>query len=251
MSFITEYKKIYQEMSERNRRNILEKGLRYDPLIAHNNKDTRKGLGIFAFPRNDLGVNFSSILEKVTTNFGDQVIYTPFPPQSKLGGVLHFTLMQMVGVKDKVADHFVASVDRYADILKNVLFELGSFSINYSGLIVIPTGFLMYGYPSKHLNKYREKIRDLVGGCNLPFEEPYKTDIVHSTFVRFCNEDSVDKVVSFGRDFYSCDLGCFDIKELFLGFGSWRMQPREIQMLYKFDLVEKQITKLPTHYSIL
>ena len=233
-------------MRERNKNLILEKGFIPDTKIKNMVKDSRKGIGLFALGDFKLNENFNKIYEEAKVEFSGQVLYSPMvKDRAELSaqGSLHHTFMQFEKVGDNEKDALLLLIDSYKNGMAQTILDIGPIEVEYQGLIAIPSGILMYGYPDKDVNSFREKIRNL----NLDIKEPYKSDIVHSTFIRLCENINTNKLLDFADKYSKVNLGNIYIKKLFLGIGSWRMGLDEISMRYKFDLVNKKVTSLITN----
>lgn len=226
-------------MRARNGTSLLEQGVKPDEALQSAEIDKRIGLGIFAFPDAGLGQNFDQMIADARERFPTQVAYTPDRAQA-LDGILHFTFFQLFKVAGLPPDFTTADASGYVDALQDAFSKMPPFTIKYSGLIAIPTSLLMYGYPSEDVNKYRDELRSTLSATGLSFEEPYKTDIVHSTCLRLRQADDPRELIRFADDYKEVDLGTLSVDSLTLGFGSWRMWPEECAMVMEIPLGESK-----------
>lgn len=232
------YKPIYDEMRERNQDLIIQNGTKYDEVLSSSDKDERVGLALFATTEFHLNNNFENMLAETKTVFDSQIIYQQTEDTQRNHGFLHFTFIQFIGVDPLIKTITKKKLEEYKGVLSRVIQTIKPFSIQYQGLIALATGLVMYGYPSVDINIYREQIRQKIVESKLPFKEPFKIDIAHSTFVRFCQPEDKDKLLEFASKYQSIDLGKVNITGFYLGNGSWRMRPDEVTRIYEFNILK-------------
>ncbi|KXK07452.1 MAG: hypothetical protein UZ21_OP11001001076 [Microgenomates bacterium OLB22] len=230
-----QYKAIYDEMRGRNSKSLSEQGVWPDEVLQSAEIDTRVGLGLFAFPQTTLGQGFDHMIADARERFPAQVVYTPDRAQPQ-DGILHFTFFQLFKAAGLPPDFTATDASHYIATLQDIFSRFPPFTIKYSGLIAVPTGLLMYGYPSEDVNQYRDELRSALSTNGLPFEEPYKTDIVHSTCLRLCTTEDAQELLRFADDYKEVDLGTLSVDALTLGFGSWRMWDEECPLLKEIPL---------------
>jgi hypothetical protein len=228
------YKPIYSEMISRNNLLLQNGTIRFDPQLNNPKKDPRKGLAYFAF---DIHTNekFESIIKEAKKTFPTQITYEQNPKDPKQG-LLHFTFLQLIGVKENMKNLPPSLLNQYIETPKKIFTKMPPFSITYKGLIAIPTGVIIYGYPSIDINPYREKIRQAIIKKKLPFHEPFKTNIAHSTFLRLANPEDPQKLITFAEKYRKTELGKININSLQLGYGTWGMKKEEIKMFTTLPL---------------
>ena len=228
-------------MHARNLSLVQIDNLSIDKDLLELSVDRRQGIGLFSFVSEPLDQNFMILLEDLKSSFLDQLIYLPKPALLNTG-LIHHTFFQLAKVESSLTPLIGLNIPDYLDIIKDILFELGSYTIDLSRIIAVPTGLLMCGYPSKNINKYRENIRNRL---NKPLDEPYKTNIAHTSILRLASKNVLGSdLVHFVSKYADINFGSFNVNDLYLGFGTWRMHPSETKMLYRFDLVNKVLSKV-------
>jgi hypothetical protein len=244
-----QYQAIYNEMIPRNKKRVEENGFSIDALL-NSSIDTRRGIGIFAYYDDFTSSDFDTLYDEAIAIFPQQVIYhyasQEVVPTHKLpyAGLLHWTFFQLQSVVDEIPDLFEQRLREYKDALAKAIFTLPPLSIEFAGMSAVSSGILFHGYPDQDVNSVRENIRQQLLAHQLPFYEPYKSNIVHSTFVRLANTIDPKIVNDFVRKNADIKIGTLSVKKLYLGYASWRMDPSETRMLYEFDLLEKQVKEL-------
>lgn len=239
------YQPIYNEMRSRNTDNILRNNTKFDEALTKSEIDQRKGLAIFGYFPQSLGLGFDTLFENASKHFDEHIVYSPKHTTPENIGLLHLTFLQLLKVGD--VNHRLSKdiILRYVKLLEKFILRLSPFRINFEGVIAIPTGLALYGYPSIDVNKIRQQIRQDFVDKNLPFSEPYPTDIIHSTLVRFTRPNQSQKALNFTTKYEKISkLDGVKIDKLFLGYGSWKMKPQETKMLYEFNLSDKTVTQL-------
>jgi hypothetical protein len=143
-------------------------------------------------------------------------------------GQLHHTFMQIVGFNEFETnkDKILTSIDKYSNVLDRI--NLPRYTIKFHRLCPLKSGIAMLGIPSIDINVYRETFRKLVSMEDLPFAEPYKNDIVHSSIIRYFNELQQENIVD--------EIGHINITAkctfLTLGFGTWKLLSNECMNYY-------------------
>ena len=120
------------------------------------------------------------MLKDLEDSFKDQIIYDDTPNNL---GTLHFSFINIISFdKFLINEGYIdTNYQNYNSIL-NDIFE--PFKIYWKGLIAIPTGICMVGFPDIDINTKRSIFRDKINESKLKFDERYKSDIVHSTILR-------------------------------------------------------------------
>jgi len=243
-----EFQEIYQEMVDRNSRELETKGVKLDQEF--NAQDQRKGIGIFAFYESTPSPEFVDMYQEAELLFPDQVLYSPlsYHPRAKRAsfyvGQLHFTFFQVHFAVPLLPTSYTDRFDAYAESIAKGLFKLTPFQIDFHRLIAIPTGLLLAGTPTEDINAVRDQVRASLAESSLQLQEPYKSDIAHSTFLRLANPVDPNSLLEFAKRHTNTHFGSLQITKLQLGLGSWRMAPSEISMKYEFDLQNKKLSQM-------
>uniref|UniRef100_A0A6U5FUH8 Uncharacterized protein n=1 Tax=Corethron hystrix TaxID=216773 RepID=A0A6U5FUH8_9STRA len=178
-------------------------------------------------------------------------------------GQLHWTAMQLVGFADYDAKvgrdgGGLYSSPRYLGTVRDALASGGMDSvleIAYVGVICVATGLLMIGVPvgpeGVDVNAARDNLRRRLTDEELPLDEPFVNDIVHSTLYRVVDGEERgggetkgplhSRLLDIGREYENTYLGRVTIRNLQVGPASWRMLNDEIKEtppFYKWSLSE-------------
>lgn len=235
------YSLVYKEMRQRNRSELSAGNIRFDSYLNNTELDNRLGWDLFCFFSTNLNTTFARMVQEAEEQFKDQVVYTTRPNKKKNQGLLHFTPLQLIRVGEANVRLEAEQENKYIDILYPVISSIPTFSIQYSGLIAIPTGLAMYGYPNVDINIYRDKIRSAIQKAGLPFDEPFLMNITHSTFVRLSTKENSQKLLDFAEKYKDIDLGTVMFDKMYLEYGSWRMWPEERIRVAEFDLANQEV----------
>ncbi|MEN9327870.1 MAG: hypothetical protein RI947_678 [Candidatus Parcubacteria bacterium] len=222
-------------MRERNIRRLRESGVVVDAALLSGQPDMRQGIGLFAFMEQSMPA-LDRLIADVSSVFADQICYTLSPTPADNFGRIHFTFFQFLKVDSIPSDFSQKDKQIYENITASVLASMKPFTITYKGVMAIPTGLLIYGYPSYDVNPYRERLRTELIQSKVHFIEAYKSDIVHSTILRVAARLDPQLLIEFARTYDGQELFSTTVHKIQLGFGSWRMRDEEIQMIETFDL---------------
>ena len=226
-------KNIYDEMRERNKRLLNDNGLKTDSAIESEEPDNRKGVGLFSFfPEDYKNEPLKELLVELHDVFPRQMVYTPRDMLHR--GRLHHTFMQFLAVGDSEFEQI--DTTRLIELLSPVLSSMNRFTIHYTGLIAVPTGLAMIGYPSYDINDVRSNIRNVLNQSGIFWKEPYLNNIAHSTVLRLSGDDDSKKLMAFADKYQEKDLGILHVTELSLGYGTWKMKRNEVKMVKTFQL---------------
>ena len=207
-------------MRERNKELVNKGGIKYDKFLLNKEPDNRLCLAIFS---NIKGLHLKDIyndLEPIENTF---IYYSDNKFQDK--GTLHFTLMQLVGFNDFKLLEDPSILEKILPIIKDIL----PLKIKYKGIIVIPTGIVLCGYPDKDINSFRDKIRTELKDI---IKEPYYNNICHSTLCRFTGETKVQKIQNIEDKYREYEFGEIEITSFNIGYGTWKLNEYEIKVLY-------------------
>lgn len=236
---------IYDEMKERQGRNLAEKGVSHDKELLESEIEPlpeRRCLAIYSLcDRSNWKptVALSSFVKEVQGILGqNHCYYEPLKESdgrktyaSVLSGVLHWTYCQLVGFKyyDKVE-----IPEGYGDVVEGTLLRhLPRIKINFSRLVLTPNNIILLGFPTADVNSSRFRLRRSLNRCGLPLFEPFLNDIVHMTLVRFATPISGSALAALEKtvlDFESSlSFGSLAVDELKLSPATWKMQAHELQ----------------------
>ena len=225
---------IYSEMATRQAGVIAASGYQHDAeLLA---PDARRCQALYALctPASFThSVQLKALLARLKSGLGGRhVIYDVLsgsPAPDAALGALHFTFMQLVGF-----DMF-AKVDLpagYRDALEAVLLQaLPAFHINFSRVVVTNRSIMLAGHPTVDVNFCREQVRSVLSRASFPLYEPYKSDIVHMTLVRFASPVTDAEKATLATALSECagaPLGSMHVTTLSLTPSSWKMLPCEL-----------------------
>lgn len=229
------YQPIYTEMRERNTKAMLDGNVKPD-VILNNQEDPRRGIGLFAFGKFVLNKQFTQVLREAGSLFSNQVVYSLDPEVASTQALLHCTIFQFFGV-ESIDPRFQPEVlKQYDEVLSDVLSQVPPFTVTYAGIIAVPSGLLMYGYPSININSMRDEIRAKLDERHILYKEPYKSDIVHSTLMRLRNPVAPTELLNFAKKYGDTDLGTLRVTDVALCYASWRMRPNEVKNVHEYQL---------------
>lgn len=211
----TELSYIYQEMYERNLKNLKENNFLFDPKLEED--DSEFCFAVFCENiEYKMHEELGNIIKSFPENFKEKMVFYDIDGDAKL----HFTLLQILGFNFRGN---IISED-YKKIMTDILDV--SFEIRYRHLIPVKSGFILCGYPSIDVNELREKIRKKLRDSSLRFEEPYYNNIVHSTFIRFKQELSQNErdYLLFSLEKYlNFDFGIAKISKFSISRIGWKL----------------------------
>jgi len=189
----------YMEMRQRNIRNILnasssssssslsKPSLFIDEMILGNRIDPRRCIPVYTYydhftPSPEL----MELHRRLEIEFSKQTIYRVNGPLA----YLHWTIMQVLGFEqyEEFSSIFNSRQSDYLSILTSEMKSLLPLKISFRGLIPVPSGIVMMGFPDKDVNGIRRKCEKALEEAGLPFRK-YQNDIIHSTILRLCHSD--------------------------------------------------------------
>jgi len=247
---------IYREMKTRNEKLIQDPNFEffYDPLLKNEKDDgpDRKCLAIYgncaSQDRTDSPNKLKVCMDDILSSIENSNALVPFVQKSKSNlnytkGTLHFTIFQLLGFSTHAIENFDISILSEIIPIISPLFHSGDpLTITYKGILVTPKAIVLKGYPNKDINAIREKIRRVKG-----IHEPYQNHACHSTLFRFqesLSSDSTKKLIETCKKYENANLGTFLVPELYIGFGTWKLNRNEVSNLFKFSINNLDSTKI-------
>jgi len=202
-AWASQLRSVYAEMRDRQRKAITKEAkMRGDSFFSEVDVvDERRCLAISALLTDSdsdsdrdsdtnkccWNENFSTLMKRLKDEFGhDCMVYSPCPKKGE--GQLHWTLLQLVSFNDYEEEmngensRDIYKSENYLTAIQDSLNVGGldsEMEIDYVGIVVVSTGILMVGYPSKAINNSRDELRRRMKRDNLPIKEPFVNDIVH------------------------------------------------------------------------
>ncbi|TPX64641.1 hypothetical protein SpCBS45565_g05742 [Spizellomyces sp. 'palustris'] len=225
----------YVEMRTRNRKKLVgfrtKKESDYinplivDKLLHHTLIDERRCLAVYTY-YDDFAPTpaWSALNTYLAKEFGKQNIYDVAGPIS----FVHWTFMQILGFEqwEEHSATFACHQSKYLAILREEMATLLPLTIKWSGLVAVPNGLVMLGYPSVDVNIWRQRIESRLEKEGLPFRR-YQNDIVHSTILRLSADESPERLIAASDAWQDVFFGTLAVSKFQVGRSSWRMQPTE------------------------
>ena len=222
---------VYDEMLNRQRR-LLQNGTVGDPLLV--GKDTRRCLAAYQICEpncwqctsafQDLCVKVRGILKSEHVLYGE-----PSSGFGLLDGALHFTFMQLIGFD--VYDRTRVPID-YCEVVQALLVNrLPKFECRFDSLAVTPNSIFVYGNASCDVNHVRDAVRRELSRIGYPLLEPYKSDMVHMTLVRFTkslDQSQLKELLAIEQESRGKVLGVLTSSHISVSEASWKMQQNEL-----------------------
>lgn len=233
----------YGEMHARQLKGIAAGGFKPDAGLAAGAIDGRRCLATYSLFGSDADVAagvasasweptaaFAELAAELRAAVPTAVHYEASPSAE---GWLHFTSMQLVGFNELAETEVPQPV--HADCVgEAICSRLPEFSIEFVGIVPVPSGVVIAGVPTADVNGVREEIRAALQNKGLPLREPYKNDIVHATLVRLRDpvpdaaRDALLALCEKFAPFKAPSLGTARISEVRYSRASWRMQLGEL-----------------------
>jgi HAD superfamily hydrolase (TIGR01509 family) len=206
-----ELEEIYREMKARNRTMIEETGLRWDPLLGIRDERLCHAIYVFCEPTNwSPTVSYLALMQRLIEMVPRHVF-----------GLLHFTLMQLVGFE--VFDQVKLPADYYQVIQSFLVNHMVCFECHFDRVCLTPKSIMLQGVPSIHVNHARNLLRRELKRLGYPLLEPYKSDMIHMTLVRFCEPLDLGDLEKVAERFSGVDLGTLRVTHFDMGPASWDM----------------------------
>jgi len=214
-----EWTKIYEEMRQRTTQLIQKIGTIGDAQLMCAEEDPRRCHAVYAFCTLENWqptALFSSLMERLRSVLPGQLIYGM--------GTLHFTLLQLIGF-----DVFsqVQLPANYYEVLQAMLVNrLPAFECYFDSVVCTPKTIMVQGWASSDLNHSRDELRRELKRLNYPLLEPYVSNILHMTLVRFTHpldSGQLTQVWEIAKTFSGRSLGTLKVSALDMGPASWQM----------------------------
>ncbi len=208
---------IYQEMLARNQRLREEKGYSHQPKLLTKYPDKCYAIYSLLSPTGkweQLHSYLSALPGCLTYSLKGEAR-------------LHLTLMQILtfGYDPDILEKYR---EKYHTVLSTFLPHLLGMRIKFTQLCVLPHGIVALGYPDRDVNKLRRALRFILAKENLPLQEPYLADIIHTTVARFhsrMSEEERKRVEGLhGSLEYPFEV---EISEWCFGEATWRVGSEE------------------------
>ncbi len=223
---------IYETMKINNMNKISMYGLNYDPLLLCE-CDKRYCLALFTIPNNNNTylTNEFYLLQNLLSK--ENVGITYFVGNNNTNnGTFHFTFMQKIkfdaynGVSPNI-------IDKYYNILNNLVKPYLPFKIIYNKLILVQNGLVLCGNASIDINSLRDEYRKECEINELPLNEPYYLNIMHSTLFRFTCATDNKKFIEKYKHYLDNDIeyGYIIIDHINIGSASWKVNNNEIDIM--------------------
>jgi len=156
---------------------------------------------------------------------------TSIAPSDILDGALHFTFLQFLSFNIYPKVKIPAD---YNEVVSAIIVNwLNSFEIQFHSVVVTPKSVLILGSPSTNINSIRDHTRRELKREGMVMYEPYLSNLVHMTIMRFAtalSESQMKKLVEISQRFRDVSLGTLYVSQFNLSPASWKMQPEEISI---------------------
>jgi hypothetical protein len=122
----------------------------------------------------------------------------------------------------------------YLELFETLLWEcLSPFEICFDSLILTPSNLVLVGHPTVDINYVRESVRECMREVGYPVLEPYKSDTLHMTLVRFAGPVTASEQASLEKLVESCEVdpdfnGLLRVNGIAVSPASWKMLASEI-----------------------
>lgn len=230
-SIYNNFNNIYDEIRDRNIKNINESGISYDKLLL-DKYDNRYCVSFTGIVKTLYTNNiFSLLLRELSPLLINDISYvynTPSIQNQHFQANLHHTLMQIINFNnyDKYEKYFTDNLERYQNVFSDFINIFKNMKIILYGVIMTEHAIILKGYPDKDINVYRDMIRDKLIDENLILKEPYKSNTCHITLFRFTGEKNREEIQSLQnicKKFNHIYLGSVLIDKYRLGSHTWRV----------------------------
>ena len=215
---------IYDDMLKRSQ----ELDITFHPSI-HDSNDPDRCLAIYTLldTNNMTCTKFGDHLFKQLKDIEDTFSYQP-------GHGLHITWFQLqaMGKTDLCSSYkYIHVLSKHCPTLLNV-------NISFERLVLTKNSLVALGYPDKSVNDWRESLRTQLHESNVPFCEPYKSDLVHCTLLRFSNRPPSIHTKKLLRIIEQIRTPLFTVKiqNIDTGYSSWQMLSNQLNRIYTIGL---------------
>jgi 2'-5' RNA ligase len=228
-----ELENIYNEMKARNNALIEKNGLGHDDKLV-NKEDNRYCLALYStFNKAILTDKYEEFIK--IKEFVEHCIYKIDNTDYRHGN-LHFTMLQLVGFNFFNFKDSNEMIDEIYKLIKNEICKYLPIKICFNGIIVVPTGIVLKGFPDKNINELRDNIRTILRINNVNIKEPYYNNIVHSTLVRFNHQIDYSEIKKYIENYENVSFGEVIINEFILGHGTWKLNNYELENFTSFTI---------------
>lgn len=234
----------YRNMKNRHMLTVSILGIKYDPLLAHQ-KDERYCQAVFSIPKVEnckMTDKFDKLIKLLGMEESGITYYINNREPSQ--GMFHFTFFQQLGFADfrewtnkQKEEHYFA--------FKEILEPSIPIGVTYWKLILTQNSLVLCGYPTRSVNKLRQRYRDYCVKNELELKEPYHNDIVHSTIFRFTKPvPDIYQFLSKYEEFLNDDVyyGIVNYELFYMGKATLKLNYHEISMDYTFYSVKNDST---------
>lgn len=170
---------IYQDIAARGQARLASGNIQADPYLIDAVLDQRRGLSVIAFPDDSIKTRCLQVVQALAEAEAGQF---PYAAES-----LHLTVLNLVTV-----GHFGSAEERrlpqFTEVVTRALLDVGSFEVNYVGLVLAPDCVIVRGYPvGPTLERLRERLRQEMrtAGYGELLDRRYRLQTAHSTVFRF------------------------------------------------------------------
>ena len=123
----------------------------------------------------------------------------------------------------------------YLHLFETLLLEAFSpFEICFDSLILTPSNLVLVGHPTVDVNDVRESVRECMRDLGYPLLEPYKSDTLHMTLVRFveplsdAEQAALEHLVDSCLEYPAFSASLLRVSHLAVSPASWKMLESEI-----------------------
>jgi hypothetical protein len=225
----------YIELIARQTSSVLRNGVSYDNILVNGTPDSRRCHAVYRLCTSDNWAPtsaFAQFMIDVRSTVGNTHVFYGINRSdlsSQDEGNLHLTLLQLIGF-DQFSETKVPQ--NYHDTISAVVAShVNGFSVVFHSVALTPKSLMLLGTPNIDLNHVRDLIRSDLCRLKLPMLEPYHSNTVHMTLVRFASEVSLLKAQELLRltsKCYQCFFGTLTVKSFQVGCASWKMQHSEL-----------------------
>ena len=211
---------IYDDMQERSKQLTLTN----HPTI-HDENDPERCLAIYSL-LNHYNIEltpFGGQLFKHLSQIEETFAYQP-------GSGLHITWFQL----QQMGKTHICHPGVYNSILHEHIPKLLNITIRFERLCLTKNSLVALGYVDTnetYVNEWRDSLRAELTESAIPYDEPYKSDLIHCTLIRFANRPPSTTTIHFLRIIEQIRIHLFTahIDRVDTGYGSWHMLAHQLQ----------------------
>jgi len=221
---------IYQQMWTDNLPKIQQEAIHIDQNID-NMFDNRKGITLLIRFEEPVRLAIQSFLDKTKNIAPNQYTY----PATDL----HLTALSIFSCQANFKLHQINLAD-YKKLIFKALSTASTFSINFKGITLSPTGIVAKGYDdSGKLNQIRNSVRTVFKESNLEntIDKRYVLQAAHATLLRFkAPLQATDDFVDFVKQYQDFSFGPTQVRQIDLVYNDWYMKERNVTLLTSYSL---------------